>query len=50
MGGFISANNHNLHPSNIIRAQSISGFSDIALELIASVVRYHSEEIPTEKS
>jgi len=48
VGGFISANNHNLHSYNIIRAQSIIGFSDIELELIASATRYHSEDIPTE--
>ncbi|MBU3216343.1 HD domain-containing protein [Clostridium estertheticum] len=46
VGGFISANNHNFHSYNIIRAQSIVGFSDIAIEIIASAARYHSEEIP----
>jgi len=48
VGVFISANNHNFHSYNIIRAQSIIGFSDIAIDLIASAARYHSEEIPTE--
>lgn len=46
VGGFISANEHNFHSYNIVRAQSIIGFSDIELELIASVARYHSEDIP----
>ncbi len=48
VGNFISANNHNLHSYNVIRAQSIIGFSDIELELIANAARYHSEAIPTE--
>jgi len=48
VGGFISANEHNFHSYNIIRAQSIIGFSDIELELIASAARYHSEDIPIE--
>ncbi|WP_298838174.1 Ppx/GppA phosphatase family protein [Clostridium sp.] len=48
VGGFISANNHNFHSYSIIRAQSIIGFSDIALELTASAARYHSEDIPME--
>ncbi|HEY8891341.1 MAG TPA: HD domain-containing protein [Clostridium sp.] len=47
VGGYISANDHNLHSYNIIRAQSIIGFSDIALELIANATMYHSEDIPT---
>jgi exopolyphosphatase/guanosine-5'-triphosphate,3'-diphosphate pyrophosphatase len=46
VGGFISANDHNFHSYNIIRSQSIIGFSDIELEIIASVARYHSEDIP----
>ncbi|MBU3112544.1 Ppx/GppA phosphatase family protein [Clostridium lacusfryxellense] len=46
VGGFISANDHNLHSYNIIKAQSIIGFSDIALELIASAAMYHSDDIP----
>ena len=46
VGGFISSNYHNFHSYNIIRSQSIIGFSDIELELIASVARYHSEDIP----
>lgn len=48
VGGFISANEHNFHSYNIIRAQSIIGFSDIEIELIASAARYHSEDIPIE--
>ena len=46
VGGFISANDHNFHSYNIIRSQSIIGFSDIEIELIASAARYHSEDIP----
>jgi len=46
VGGFISANDHNYHSYNIIRAQSIVGFSDVELELIANAARYHSEDIP----
>jgi len=49
VGGFISANEHNFHSYNIIRAQSIIGFSDIEIELIASAARYHSEDIPIEQ-
>ncbi|MBU3189673.1 HD domain-containing protein [Clostridium bowmanii] len=47
VGSFISANDHDFHSYNIIRAQSIIGFSDIEIELIASVTRYHGDEIPT---
>ncbi|MBZ9685435.1 HD domain-containing protein [Clostridium estertheticum] len=46
VGGFISANDHDFHSYNIIRSQSIIGFSDIELELIASATRYHAEDIP----
>lgn len=46
VGGFISANDHDLHSYNIIRSQSIIGFSDIEIELIASAARYHAEDIP----
>jgi exopolyphosphatase/guanosine-5'-triphosphate,3'-diphosphate pyrophosphatase len=46
VGGFISANDHDFHSYNIIRSQSIIGFSDIELELIASTARYHADDTP----
>jgi len=46
VGGFISANDHDIHSYNIIRSQSIIGFSDIEIEIIASAARYHADDIP----
>ncbi|HZK83409.1 MAG TPA: exopolyphosphatase [Desulfosporosinus sp.] len=46
-GNYVSLSEHGNHSSNIIRTQSIMGFSDKELELIANIAKYHTTRIPT---
>jgi exopolyphosphatase/guanosine-5'-triphosphate,3'-diphosphate pyrophosphatase len=46
-GNYVSLSGHGAHSSNIIRTQSIMGFSDKELELIANIAKYHTTKIPT---
>lgn len=46
VGIFIDASNHYIQSYNIIRSQNIIGLSDRALQLIANIARYHSEQTP----
>lgn len=46
-GNYVSLSGHGSHSSNIIRTQSIMGFSDQELELIANIAKYHTTQIPT---
>jgi len=46
-GNYVSLSEHGNHSSNIIRTQSIMGFSDKELELIATIAKYHTTRIPT---
>ena len=46
-GNYVSLSDHGTHSSNIIRTQSIMGFSDKELELIANIAKYHTTRIPT---
>ncbi|MDA8442839.1 MAG: HD domain-containing protein [Peptococcaceae bacterium] len=46
-GNYVSFSEHGSHSSNIIRTQSIMGFSDQELELIATIAKYHTTRIPT---
>ncbi|MFL0197170.1 exopolyphosphatase [Clostridium sp. WILCCON 0269] len=45
-GNIINNTHHHIHSYNIIRNQSILGFSDEEISLIANIARYHSYEIP----
>jgi exopolyphosphatase/guanosine-5'-triphosphate,3'-diphosphate pyrophosphatase len=46
-GNYVSLSGHGGHSSNIIRTQSIMGFSDKELELISNIAKYHTTQIPT---
>ncbi|MCB8814895.1 Ppx/GppA phosphatase family protein [Desulfosporosinus shakirovi] len=46
-GNYVSLSEHSNHSSDIIRSQSILGFSDKELELIANIAKYHTRRIPT---
>ncbi|MDR3601007.1 MAG: HD domain-containing protein [Desulfosporosinus sp.] len=46
-GNYVSLSEHGSHSSNIIRTQSIMGFSDKELELISNIAKYHTTQIPT---
>lgn len=46
-GNYVTLSEHGNHSSNIIRTQSIMGFSDKELELIANIAKYHTTRIPT---
>ena len=41
-GNYVSLSEHGNHSSDIIRTQSIMGFSDKELELIANIAKYHN--------
>ena len=47
VGNYVSLSEHGNHSSNIIRTQSIMGFSDKELELIANIAKYHTSQVPT---
>lgn len=47
IGKFISINRHDENSFEIIRSSDIMGLSNRELMLLAIMVRYHSEEIPT---
>lgn len=46
VGHFLNSNEHQLYSEQIIRSSDIMGLSNLELEIVASVARYHSEEIP----
>lgn len=46
VGKYVSYSDHDLHSYNVIKNQSIMGFSDKELELIANIARYHESSIP----
>ena len=46
-GNYVSLSGHGAHSFNIIRTQSIMGFSDKELELIANIAKYHTSQIPS---
>jgi len=46
VGKYLNHNSHDIHSYNIIRFLDIMGFSDKELNLVANVVRYHSDDIP----
>lgn len=46
VGKYVNHNNHDIHSYNIVRFLDIMGFSDEELNIVANVVRYHSDDIP----
>ena len=46
IGKYININNDDIHAYNIIKSENIMGFSKREMNLIANIVRYHSEENP----
>jgi exopolyphosphatase/guanosine-5'-triphosphate,3'-diphosphate pyrophosphatase len=46
IGKYLNHNSHDVHSYNIVRFLDIMGFCDEELNLVANVVRYHSEDIP----
>jgi len=46
VGHFLNSNEHQLYSEQIICSSDIMGLSNLELEIVASVARYHSEEIP----
>lgn len=46
VGKYLNHNSHDIHSYNIIRFLDIMGFSDEELNVVANVVRYHSDDIP----
>lgn len=46
VGKYLNQNGHDIHSYNIVRFLDIMGFSDEELNLVANIVRYHSDDIP----
>lgn len=46
VGKYLNHNSHDIHSYNIVRFLDIMGFSDKDLNIVANVVRYHSDDIP----
>ncbi|WP_010251332.1 Ppx/GppA phosphatase family protein [Acetivibrio cellulolyticus] len=46
VGKYLNHNGHDIHSYNIVRFLDIMGFSDEELNLVANIVRYHSDDIP----
>ncbi len=46
VGKYLNHNSHDIHSYNIVRFLDIMGFSDEELNVVANVVRYHSDDIP----
>jgi exopolyphosphatase/guanosine-5'-triphosphate,3'-diphosphate pyrophosphatase len=45
-GNIVNVTTHHIHSYTIIKNQSILGFSDEEISLIANIARYHSDEVP----
>lgn len=46
VGKYLNHNSHDIHSYNIVRFLDIMGFSDAELNVVANIVRYHSDDIP----
>ena len=49
IGYAISAKNHNKHSASLIKSERLSGYTDMEIEIIANIARYHRGKVPKEK-